>query len=629
MMTLRKQKKSIVKQINKAASLVVFSALFISLTSNYWYSSYQTQKTYEKQLSVRLRLLSSSLENPLWSLDYSTIALMGDAYMAGSDMASLTIYSLPEEIILYEQRTRTSSETIHGQRDIKHNDDVIGRVEIGLSSEAHDAAQVNHMQFSLLLAFFLLLPMVFIIRKIFREQIEIPLKVLGGWTDMLAQGDYRAESPSVSQLELDDFVIKFDNMSKVVQEREQFLQDSERRFRGLFENSDVSIWNEDLSGVYLQLEELRQHGVTDLRAHFKEKPQLPGELAKQVRVVQVNAATLKLFGASSTEEIKFEIEKTFGPDAIETFIDELCAIWEKQGFFRAETTFRALNGNLIHAIISFHIPNDREGFSSVPINIVDISEQKKTEHELLEYKGRLELLVEEKTRDLVAAQSELLQKERLATLGRLTATVSHELLNPLGTVQLSLNTISELLKQHEQGLVQNSIALAERNISRCVGIVDELNSFTRVKPLQLETTNVKEWTSGICSEQLLPDHIELRLEIEESCCVPLDQDKMRQVLINLITNSIHAIDKKGTDRGLIEICATCRKGQVEIDVIDNGVGIFEEHLEKIFEPLFSTKDFGVGLGMAIVKNIVAQHQGEIRIESNRGVGTTVSIRLPA
>ena len=240
----------------------------------------------------------------------------------------------------------------------------------------------------------------------------------------------------------------------------------------------------------------------------------------------------------------------------------------------------------------------------------------------------MELLVEERTHQLEEAHSALIQSERLATLGKLTATVSHELRNPLGTIQSALFSIEESIERNEPHQSARSLELAERSIHRCVRIIEDLNNFTRVKELDLSKVFVDDWLKTVLEEQSIPEEISFNLNLASGVEASFDQEKMRQVVVNLITNAIHALQDKKSERKSLRISTRHLDENYEILFEDSGIGMSDETKEKVFEPLYSTKGFGVGLGMVIVKNIVEQHYGEINIESEAGEGTTVSLRLP-
>jgi PAS domain S-box-containing protein len=258
----------------------------------------------------------------------------------------------------------------------------------------------------------------------------------------------------------------------------------------------------------------------------------------------------------------------------------------------------------------------------------DITDWKLAEQELAKYRDHLEVLVEERTKQLKAAQDDLIQGERLATLGKLTATVSHELQNPLATIQNALFSINIYLMNEKYSQLNGPLEMAERNIKRCVNIIEELNSHVRVKELDISEVSVGDWLRSVVMEQIVPEEINCDLDLSGDIRATIDQEKLRQVTVNLISNAIDALQEKNSDDKQLLISTHLLGNEYEIRCRDNGIGIPEDVKEKIFDPLFSTKNFGVGLGMVVVKNIVEQHQGEITIESKQGEGTTIILRLP-
>jgi PAS domain S-box-containing protein len=258
----------------------------------------------------------------------------------------------------------------------------------------------------------------------------------------------------------------------------------------------------------------------------------------------------------------------------------------------------------------------------------DITDRKLAEKDLAKHREHLELLVEERTLQLQEAQEELIQGERLATLGRLTATVSHELRNPLGTIQTALFTIEDSLERNDLSLTVRSVKLAERSIDRCVTIIEELNSYARVKELNIAEASLDDWLMDVFEEQCIPEEISCELDLSCSVRASFDQEKLRQVAVNLINNAVHALQERTSGRRHLRISTFLLDDKYEIRFTDSGIGMSDDIKEKVFEPLFSTKGFGVGLGMVVVKNIVEQHHGEITIESKKEEGTTVTLRLP-
>ena len=272
-----------------------------------------------------------------------------------------------------------------------------------------------------------------------------------------------------------------------------------------------------------------------------------------------------------------------------------------------------------------------EGF--ILSSIEDITEQKWAETELAKYREHLEELVSERTRKLQAAQGELVRKERLATLGQLTATVSHELRNPLGAMRPSLYIIEKNSDKRNER-IQKAIERLDRSIDRCDRIVDELLDFTRITELNRRSVRIDEWLESVIDEQDIPGdiHVEKNLSLKD-VELTIDTDRLRRAVINVVENACHAMLE---EQHTLNIVKGSRLGiktggndrRIEIAITDTGSGIPGDVQEKIFEPLFSTKSFGVGLGLPAVKQIMDQHGGGVDIETEAGQGSEITLWLP-
>jgi NO-binding membrane sensor protein with MHYT domain/nitrogen-specific signal transduction histidine kinase len=225
--------------------------------------------------------------------------------------------------------------------------------------------------------------------------------------------------------------------------------------------------------------------------------------------------------------------------------------------------------------------------------------------------------------------TELLSRERLSALGQLTATVAHELRNPLSAIRTTLPVVREMIMA--AGVVlERPLARIERSIARCDQLVTGLLDYTRPAVLNSKPTDVDAWLDSVLDEQIMPSGIVLERDLSApACVVNVDPDRFRRVIINLIDNASQAIEQSPACAGQRKIAVSTRlSDQLEIIITDTGPGITPEILPRIFEPLFSTKNFGTGLGLPTVKQLVEQHHGSIAVDSKPGHGTTVRIRLP-
>ena len=257
----------------------------------------------------------------------------------------------------------------------------------------------------------------------------------------------------------------------------------------------------------------------------------------------------------------------------------------------------------------------------------DITDRKRAEEELARYRDHLEQLVQERAAELETAHQKLLQQQRLATLGQLTATVSHELRNPLGTIRASFFAIAEETHGKELG-IEDVLDRAERNILRCDAIIEELLDYARTKETDLSPTRVDEWLAHVLDEQRIPAGIHLKRSLAAGLEIPMDREKLRRCVINLVTNACQAIQEGKQTGGGLTVETAGAGNRLEMRFIDSGPGIPPERMEKIFEPLYSTKGFGVGLGLPIVRQIAELHGGGIEIESESGEGTRATLWLP-
>ncbi len=215
------------------------------------------------------------------------------------------------------------------------------------------------------------------------------------------------------------------------------------------------------------------------------------------------------------------------------------------------------------------------------------------------------------------------EKERLKAIGDLASGVAHEIRNPLNALRLSLGKMSRM----GEGETKQLLEIISQEIERIEKTIGDFLNFTRPFNLSLSEVNLNHILNDIVTlleEKALRASIMIRKEFEVLPCIQGDEEALRKVFMNIIGNSIDACSEGG------EIVLTARTDnfQVEINIRDTGIGIAQEDLKRIFDPYFSKKRDGTGLGMSIAKRIIESHEGSISITSEQGKGTTVTIVLP-
>lgn len=241
----------------------------------------------------------------------------------------------------------------------------------------------------------------------------------------------------------------------------------------------------------------------------------------------------------------------------------------------------------------------------------------------------LEKRVKDRTKELRELQDNLenlVRQERLATIGQLTATVAHELRNPLSVIRNTAFAIKEAIKGMGLDLGRPLLRL-DRNIDRCDRIIRDLLDYTRITKINRSRFEADSWLEEVLKEQTLPDGVVLRPEFgARGHQLSFDSERLRRVFINLIENAAQAMTDNAERH--ITVSTSASNDWYEVAVEDTGSGIPSDILPKVFEPLFSTKPFGTGLGLPTVRQIVEQHGGTVEITSHIGSGTRVIVRLP-
>ena len=256
----------------------------------------------------------------------------------------------------------------------------------------------------------------------------------------------------------------------------------------------------------------------------------------------------------------------------------------------------------------------------------DITERKHMENELRLYSEHLEELVEERTEALKESQQRLVKAERLAAIGQAATLVGHDLRNPLQAIENGIYYINTELSNLSisQNIIETLQAVHD-SVGYADNIVKDLQSLaSKREPLFREidiNTLVKETFSHVKK----PENVETVIELGELSKIEADKDMIKEIFVNLAVNGIQAMEEK---RGILKVSTKETNGFIEVKFQDTGIGIKKEDIPKIFNPFFTTKAQGMGVGLPICKRFVEIHDGSINVESEEGEGSIFTVKLP-
>ncbi len=372
----------------------------------------------------------------------------------------------------------------------------------------------------------------------------------------------------------------------------QAIEESERRFRAIFDTAPDGIFTIALNGV----------------------------------LTSVNTAVAQLVGWTDTELVGTAFPVWIHHEDVEQVNTAFLSVLSGQTT-GVEARVRAKAGG--YKVLDFTAtPQIEHGSVAGVLGFFrDVTERKQAEDQIRQLNEELDAKVKARTQQLLEAQDELVRKEKLAVLGQVAGSVGHELRNPLGVMNNAVYFLQTVLSDADAGvkeyldIIQNEIANSER-------IVSDLLDSVRIKPPQIQTVGISELIGQTLGKLTVPSAVQIKLDIPATLpSLQVDAQQMQQVLRNLIINGIEAMPDGGTLAILASADTVAHT--ISIRVQDSGIGMTPEQMGKLFQPLFTTKARGIGLGLVVVKNLTQANGGSVDVASEPGKGTVFSITLPA
>jgi signal transduction histidine kinase/putative methionine-R-sulfoxide reductase with GAF domain len=247
--------------------------------------------------------------------------------------------------------------------------------------------------------------------------------------------------------------------------------------------------------------------------------------------------------------------------------------------------------------------------------------------ELKTFSLQMEEKIQKTSSDLSKTEAQLIRSEKLAALGQLAAGIAHEIRNPLTSINILIHSLTQNLPTEDSRW--EDLKVIEEEILRINEIVDQFLRFARPAPpllVKAEVVSIIEETLQLLRPQIEKQRILVQKEFQPLPPISMDREQMKQAILNLLLNAVQAMPKGGH----LALRGHVPEGNrwVQFSIQDSGVGIPAEDIGRLFDPFFSTKEGGVGLGLSITHRIIDQHRGKIEVESAPGKGTLFTVWLP-
>ena len=418
-------------------------------------------------------------------------------------------------------------------------------------------------------------------------------------------------------------VILNQRKKSIISDTSKALEETEARYRLLFEHSPIPLIEEDLSTVKSFLDQLTFQGAADLHRYFTDDPESLARCAAMVRINAINRAALALYGATTPMALS-QLTAVLPDNQLFVFKNELMALL-KDGGSESVLENRTLNGALLTverraAVAAGFEQNWRKVF----VSVIDITEQVRLRNENKAFEKQLQ------------------QTQKLEAIGSLAGGIAHDFNNILapimGRAELMLleNTGNAPLREHCRGIIDAA--------KRARDLVKQILTFSRQVDQEIKPVSLVEIIQEVISlvRPTLPSTIDIAYHLPETCPrVMADATQLHQVIMNLVTNAFHAMEDKGGRLSFHLETVTLGIGAFtdfsippglyqQLRITDTGHGMDQATIAKIFDPYFTTKPRGkgTGLGLAVVLGILRGYGGEIQVTSEVGKGTTFTLYFP-
>lgn len=402
-----------------------------------------------------------------------------------------------------------------------------------------------------------------------------------------------------------------------VAERTAELARSERRYRSAFEQSHVAMLELDVTGVAQALAEARVAGNGDGAGYLMTHPDAFDRCFGALRILDANRAAIRLFGATDRDALlarEGRLMRSRAPEDIERYY----ALIERRETVEAEAEMPVMDGRTAKILFGVSPIDAPDGRHHVLVGMIDITERDRAQ----------ELLM--------AAQEELGRANRAATLGALSASIAHELNQPIGAAMMDAQTAARWLEREppDLGSAKRALARVAGNAERASDILRRtreqlVKRHRAVAPLDIG--EVVHSAVKLVEREFRANHTQVDVHVAPGIPpVEADRIELQQVVVNLVVNAVHAMRDTPASARLVTLHVAPAPAGIAVEISDRGTGIDPENVGRLFDPFFTTKPGGMGMGLQICRATIESFGGKLEARNNIDVkGATFNFTLPA
>lgn len=395
------------------------------------------------------------------------------------------------------------------------------------------------------------------------------------------------------------------------------LRESENRNRQLIRHMPAALLQVDSSMTLLAFEQLRAQGVEDLAAYLTANPDQVEHSKDVVVVREANLAAVQLFRAREVAELTKPVRYLFAatPDMAQRV---MVAAWEDKRNYTEEAKILTFTGELRDVSFSVTYPLLSEASDNTFIVIEDITERKKTEAQLRKL------------------QSDYSHAARISTLGQLATSIAHEVKQPLAAIITNAETSLRWLRKEQfdiEKLIQLNMKIVE-SASHANNVIQRIRAMaTKHEPSRgaFSVEDLIQDAALFVRHELETKSIQLAVEIDGDLpAISGDRVLLQQVIVNLLVNAVQAVSSEPLERRRVSVVGTLTDSDmISIEIRDKGRGVAAADMPRLFDAFFTTKEGGLGMGLAISHSLIEAHDGTIAASNDPAGGAVFEIRLPS